>query len=368
MSINFDFKRMLEIKELSKKWWAGEISGPWLQSVLYDAPTSIIEPELYRIKDKGYMTFLQGPLFDLNLDANIVADCLEYELSRTQELGYGIPFCFPNFGPGSLAMVLTEELIPKQKNGTVWFHKEPSIDINNFNPEFNVNSVYLKRKADVFTKLDERFGKSVQISSADWGGILDVLVSFRKNEDLLMDLYDNPDSVKNIINKLHNAWFDAYNYINDITKDNNVFSSMWDGFVFPGSYAVLQCDFSAMISPSQFEEFVLPELKESASKFDYVTYHLDGPGEIPHLDMLLNTEEIDVIQWIPTKGPFDSANWKDLYKRCLDKGKKIMLINSNIEIFEDISKELGVNNILWNSSYSYDEKDRVQRFLDKYIK
>lgn len=40
------------------------------------------------------------------------------------------------------------------------------------------------------------------------------------------------------------------------------------------SYAL--CDFSVMVSPAMFEEFILPELEATAGAFDHTTYHLDG--------------------------------------------------------------------------------------------
>jgi len=367
MISNFTIERWNFIENAAKKWWTGELSGPWLQGMVYGAPSELEEPELYRHPDKDYIIGMQGPIYDFNVPAVKVVEAFEYELSTRQYLGYGAPIFWPNFGPGSLASALTETLIPQQRKGTVWFHANNPINLENWVVKFDHLTPYFRRKTEIYKLMSERWGNQIQISAPDFGGVMDVLVSFRHNENLLMDLYDNPDSVKSAVSQLHNAWFEAFDAIDSIIINNNHGKTAWDGFFFPGSQFILQCDFCAMIGPELFQEFVLPELKVVAAKFDFATYHLDGPGEIPHLDLLLKCPEIDIIQWVPTAGPRDAINWIDLYKRCLDAGKKIMLTGSTIEVFEIISAKLGVNNVMWEGWYHYSEMDKLKSFIDKHL-
>ena len=92
----------------------------------------------------------------------------------------------------------------------------------------------------------------------------------------------------------------------------------------------LQCDFSVMISPSQFEEFVKPTLVRQAKFLDKAIYHLDGPGQIPHLEQILDINEINAIEWVPLpkSGIYmdtGSEEWYPMYKRIQEKGKKLVL-------------------------------------------
>ena len=64
----------------------------------------------------------------------------------------------------------------------------------------------------------------------------------------------------------------------------------------------IQCDFCYMISPEQFEEFVLPHLVEQVEHMERSVYHLDGVGELTHLDTILDIEGLTAIQWIPGGG------------------------------------------------------------------
>ena len=87
---------------------------------------------------------------------------------------------------------------------------------------------------------------------------------------------------------------------------------------------ILQSDFSYMISPDMFKAFVAPELDSSAKRMHNALYHLDGTGEIPHLDMLLAMEGIRAIQWVPGDGPAQSMDWSELIARILAGGKKLL--------------------------------------------
>ena len=88
---------------------------------------------------------------------------------------------------------------------------------------------------------------------------------------------------------------------------------------------MLQSDFSYMISPQMFERFVLPDVAACCAALDHGFYHLDGKGQIPHLDMLLSLERLRGIQWIPGDGQPPPEQWLPLLKRIRDAGKLCQL-------------------------------------------
>ena len=88
---------------------------------------------------------------------------------------------------------------------------------------------------------------------------------------------------------------------------------------------MLQCDFCYMISPDMFERFVLPDLKACCDHLDYGFYHLDGKGQIPHLDLLLSIERLRGIQWVTGDGTLPPEKWPQLLKRIVDAGKLCQL-------------------------------------------
>jgi 5-methyltetrahydrofolate--homocysteine methyltransferase len=58
---------------------------------------------------------------------------------------------------------------------------------------------------------------------------------------------------------------------------------------------------------------------------EYSFYHLDGKGQIPHLEMLLSLEKLKGIQWIPGDGAPPPEQWPDLLRRIRDGGKLCQL-------------------------------------------
>lgn len=93
----------------------------------------------------------------------------------------------------------------------------------------------------------------------------------------------------------------------------------------PGKTAKLQCDFGALMSPTQFKEFMVEPLREQAKKLDYVVYHLDGPDNIKHLDFILDIDEIDAIQWTSGDAGPDGTleEWDIIYDKARKAGKSL---------------------------------------------
>ena len=89
---------------------------------------------------------------------------------------------------------------------------------------------------------------------------------------------------------------------------------------------MLQCDLSVMISPQMFEEFVLPELEETAAWLDYSAYHLDGQEQIRHLDMILSVKKINMIQWTPVVGQPCTSEFIPVLKKIQKAGKGLILM------------------------------------------
>ncbi len=111
----------------------------------------------------------------------------------------------------------------------------------------------------------------------------------------------------------------------------------------PGRMAKFQCDFSAMISPAMYAEFMLPVLTEMCERVSYCMYHWDGPGALPHHDLLLSIPRLHMLQWTPGEGvePTWHARWWPYYHKTLDAGKKLYIWAENTEQLLALKKEFG---------------------------
>ena len=138
---------------------------------------------------------------------------------------------------------------------------------------------------------------------------------------LLMDLYDCPDRINGHLQRLTDLWIEFFGKFSSKILSVQKGTSPWAPLWSPGKMYILQSDFSYMISPDMFERFVLPDLVKSCDHLDHSFYHLDGKGQLPHLDMLLDMENLDGVQWMPGEGGGRIEDYMDVLKRIIDAGK-----------------------------------------------
>jgi 5-methyltetrahydrofolate--homocysteine methyltransferase len=156
----------------------------------------------------------------------------------------------------------------------------------------------------------------------DLGGNLDILSTFRPGEQLLLDLYDSPEQVRRLTWEAHAAWMEAYDDIDAVLRPVNPGHTAWTPIFSEPRYYMLQCDFCYMIGPDMFDGFVRPEIQAMCRKIPHAFYHLDGVGQLPHLDSLLSIPELAGVQWVPGAGKPTCDKWPDVYARILKAGKR----------------------------------------------
>ncbi|MCC7494566.1 MAG: hypothetical protein IT204_19565 [Fimbriimonadaceae bacterium] len=155
---------------------------------------------------------------------------------------------------------------------------------------------------------------------------LDVLAALRGTDHLLLDLLDRPEWVAASLARLTDLYFAYYDRVYEAIRDEVGGSHFWAWA--PGRLAKLQCDFSAMISPQQFRDLMLPVLTDMTARLGYSMYHLDGLAAArAHLDALLELPRLQMVQWTAGAGHPGTGDpcWFPLYHRILDAGKKINL-------------------------------------------
>ena len=126
-------------------------------------------------------------------------------------------------------------------------------------------------------------------------------------------------------------WWHAYRGIDQNLRACNRGYSAWTPIFSETPYYMLQSDFCYMIGPEMFDTFVRPELVASCRQLPHAFYHLDGVGELPHLDSLLAIPELKGIQWIPGDGRGGPMQWLDVYRRILDAGKLLQITGGSLQ-------------------------------------
>ena len=293
-----------------------------------------------------------------------------FNMKHTAYYGEAMPQDWVNFGPGCLAAMMGSDYITDAN--TVWFGEGFTFfkDWNNLNDLRLLEDSPMYKLVEDYTRLlTERNDGSYITGISDLGGNLDILASLRNTEDLLMDLYDHPDEVLRAVEIIDDAWIEVYTKLRGIIKDSGQHGHIaWLGPWCESTYYPLQCDFAAMISPDDFNRFVMPSLKRISEFLDHSIFHLDGPGQIAHLDQILSLPKVDGIQWVPGDGnaPVWDEKWYPIYEKVQAAGKVLILhgFYSTYEHILSLCREFSPKG-LW-LSVELDSKEQAEELLGSF--
>lgn len=357
MSIDFDSTRWQRVRDSYSAWWAGELKRPLINIVMGGHDPGRPEPKL---PSYGFVPFY-GP----EVSPEEIVDRWDYNLSCCKFLGDAYPHVFPNFGAGVVAALMGAVLDSGVEAGTVWFYPAEDKDIRDIHFEYDPDNIWLRRIKDVLRAAMERWQGNVQASMTDMGGNLDVLSSFRPSEKLLLDLYDHPEEVKRLTWEAHELWWRFFDEFNSVLQPINPGYSAWAGIYSEEPHYMLQCDFCYMIGPDMFDEFVRPELAASCRRMPNGFYHLDGPGQLPHLDSLLSIPELKGVQWVPGSGSPDFKYWPEVYRKIRDAGKLIQLLG-DMSTLDVVAEQLGSAEGIEFRAWGASSEEEAMAFLRKY--
>ncbi|MHA1728933.1 MAG: hypothetical protein ACTSWY_09395 [Promethearchaeota archaeon] len=328
-----------EAKERMCAWWNHDVVDRPVVSYYHPLPRGSF-PRLFD--------------WDLAKKWDGIKECLDKFEENLKGVHFGaesIPRFFPNYGPGIMAGIFG--VIPKfsPKTYTVWFKKSTEIkDIRSLleSVKLNDNNKWYYRLKRITEYAAKRSQGKYQIAITDLGGILDILSSFLGPTNLIVAMKRQPSLIDTCCKILLEKTLKVYDDLQDIIEHYNDGCDTWLGVWCPKRYYTIQCDFSVMLSPKYFKRFALPNLKAQADHLDYCLYHLDGPGEIKHIDDILSVPNIHAIQWIPgsTAGEKHAGHdeWLPLYKKIQQTGKNIQC-DVPMEFFSKMYHKLEPNGL-----------------------
>ena len=313
LKLNFTEEDWERVEKDTLAWWAGDLNRPLIYLAVTDPITrNISEPPL----------FSYWSSYPLNLPAEDIINRFEPLFTATHFYGDAFPWWWLNFGPGIVAGFLGANVHSvSEPSETAWFSPPQSTNLENIVLKYDSENVWWKRVKDLTFALVERYGGRIAVSHTDLGGNLDILASFRETQNLLFDMIDQPEDVERLTQEITKLWLRYYDELDALIRPVCKGTSCWTPLWSPQKTYMLQSDFSYMISPAMFERFVLPDLTTCCNHPDHGFYHLDGIGQIPHLDILLSIERLRGIQWIPGDGQPPPQEWLPLLKRIRDGGK-----------------------------------------------
>lgn len=322
LNLDFDSQRMAQVHADWIRWWDGTLETPLVVCEGYRDGWKESHPDSPK---RPNWTF--AGKYPLDMPAETVVDDYQKILEGGYFLGACLPKFYVNAGPGVLAAFLGAGF--KFLEGSAWF-SPPTVNgvsweqtpLEKIHLTFNKDHPLLNRIRNLMRAGIERFGNQVVYGLTDIGGNLDVLASLVGSQRLAMELHDRPAEVERLCEEIRVFWLDCYNCLHADLDAAGMGSSAWASVWAPGRSYMLQSDFAYMISPAMFKRFVMPDLKACCDAMSYPFYHLDGKGQIRHLDQLLSLEKLRGIQWVQGDGAPPAEEWLDLLRRIREGGKR----------------------------------------------
>jgi 5-methyltetrahydrofolate--homocysteine methyltransferase len=290
-------------------WWAGELERPLV----------VLEClEILERYDPHYAGVFLGN-YPLDTPADQIQDEFVTRIENTHYLGDSFPRYWPNFGPGIVAAFAGAQVHPAWD--TTWFSPASGGALADLRVACDEQNPWLRRVEEFTRAAAARWRGELAVGFTDLGGNLDILASLRGSQQLLLDLCDAPEEIERLAGETTRLWLDCYHRLLDAIAPAGRGVTCWGPLWSPAGGYMLQSDFSYMISPQMFARFALPDLAACCEQMDYAFYHLDGKGQVRHLEMLLSLPRLRGIQWVPGEGNPPPQEWLPLLKRIREAGK-----------------------------------------------
>jgi len=366
-----------------RNYWQQRNSGRPLMDIVARKP--VLEPYVRGEKPAVPGGVWQGPFYNLPEElrwrdltdkyqnARRIVDRYRFFCEHHEFLGESYPNLSAEFGPGSVAAYLGSPI--EFREDTIWFEK--CIDSWETAPPlaFDANAFWYKKHLDLLGECRALAGDDFPVNIPDLMENLDVLASLRGANDLLYDMIDEPGEIKRRVEEVTKAYFKIYEGIYDVVKAADGSSSytcfqIWG----EGKTAKLQCDFSALLSPDFFTDFVQQSLRDQACWLDNALYHLDGPDAIKHLDALMAIPEIKALQWTSgDDGPDGTCpDWDIIYDKARAAGKSLWVkvytgkVDDWIRNVDRIVKRYGSHSLfLMFPDMALGDAEKLLTFADK---
>jgi len=319
-----------EVAERFEAWWLGQNTDrpivscpvrPVREPDLPPAPPTLKEQWL----DSGYTV--------------AVADA---KMSSRPWVAESLPVLHPNVGPDLTATLFGCDLEFGENTSWVRHRYHCAEDWRSFlstHPDFE--NIYWKTiESRMALSLDRGQGRFLT-GLPDLHGAYDMLAAMRGPEGVCLDLLDAPDLVKRSGLHAADAYVQAFRRTYRILEEAGQGSTTWCPLWHRGPAYVSSCDFLALVSSEMAEEYIRPTILRETEFTVRSIFHLDGPDAHRHLDLVLNLDSVQAIQWVYGTGAGPVIRWVDSYRRILKAGRAAQVICEKASDAIEMSALLG---------------------------
>ncbi|MCX6226628.1 MAG: hypothetical protein NTV01_18090 [Bacteroidia bacterium] len=271
-------------------------------------------------------------------------ELFEYKLRNSTFNAETFPVFWPNLGPEVYTAFYGAELEYRE----VTSYAIPSIQnwgqVDSIKLDFN--NPYFRKLEEMTREALKRCNGKYLVGYTDIHAGIDCAAAFRDPQQFCLDLLEEPEKAKRLVDISSHDFHTVYDYFDSILKAHNQLSVTWMGIPSYGKMHIPGCDFASMLSPEDFDTFVLPFIKREIAPMTHNVFHVDGKGVARHLDKILELPEINAIQWVQGMG-LDAPiiQWVPLIKKVQAAGKSLV-IDLQVSELESFMKEVSPVGIL----------------------
>jgi hypothetical protein len=246
------------------------------------------------------------------------------DMRQMHRVGEAMPFVRVDIGP--VFMTALAGATPKFVSDTTWYDPVINDDWSNA-PDwiFNDDNPWqvMLRELLALTSADAR-GKYL-VCSPNLGGTDEVLLNLRGSARLCMDVIDQPEKIKSAVEAIHSEWSRMSALLYDTVLGQGAGLIHWQQLWSNQPYTQPSSDFNALLSPRHFKELFMPDIEARARAVGRASFHLDGPDAARHIDVLLDCDALDVIQFTPGDGAAPARTYTEMFRKVQACGKSLLI-------------------------------------------
>jgi len=281
--------------------------------------------------------------------------------------GEAVPGYTPSMGPDEIAVFCGGKLgWSESTEGRIYTNWSKPI-VDNWEDSLPIKlddaNPLWQRLLEFYRRAVDKMAGKMLLVPPDLHTNMDLLSALRGPERLCMDLLDQPEQIDKAMLDARAVFPKVWDAVREAGRMDEL--GYCNGVYSMEGAAILQCDFSCMISPEMFRRWVLPALEEEAEIVKHVIYHWDGPGALVHTNDLVSSKGLHTLSYVPGEGHGDHTDYIDMYKK-LQKGGKAVQVGGSIDQVKHMHRELRPEKTLY-STYASSQSE-AEELLEWFVK
>lgn len=195
-------------------------------------------------------------------DAEFQVDFFLESIRGRRYYGETFPVFWPNLGPNVYAAFHGFELEYAEITSWVKHSVKDWDDLKRI--KFSAENEYF-RGVEKLTRVGlEKCAGKFMVGYTDLHGSLDCVADWRDQQQLCIDIMDNPEKVHAMLRLANENFFPVFDHFDEVLKAHGQLSVTWMEIPSRGKMHIPSCDFSAMISPRPLTNSTCPPCKRKS--------------------------------------------------------------------------------------------------------